>query len=207
MVDSLSDLIQKNFPDVSRETITQFNLYLDYIEKWNAKINLLAKNCSREELITRHLLDSLQLIEYIKNSNALVTDLGSGGGFPGMVLAIAGINCNLVEINTKKTIFLKEIILKLKLQSNVLNQDFNTLGGYKSDYIVSRAVSNINYLLNASKSIISENTVCLFLKSKYQIEEVKELEKFWSFDLVIHQNKFNNDGVIIEIKKLKQWAK
>ncbi|WP_052646535.1 16S rRNA (guanine(527)-N(7))-methyltransferase RsmG [endosymbiont of Acanthamoeba sp. UWC8] len=207
MVDLLFELMEENFPNVPRETILQLNTYLNLVEKWNTKINLVSKNCPREELVTRHLLDSLQLIEYIDSPNALVTDLGSGGGFPGLVLAIAGNNCNLVEINTKKTIFLKEVVLKLNLKSKVLNQDFKTLTGYKSDYIVSRAVSNINYLLNASKAIVSEKTVCLFLKSKNQIKEIKELENSWSFDLAIHENKFDNDGVIIEIKKLKEWAK
>lgn len=207
MVDLLAEFIEKNFPNVPRETISQLNLYLDLLEKWNKKINLVAKNCSREEIITRHLLDSLQLHEYIQAPNSIVTDLGSGGGFPGLVLAIAGHNCNLVEIITKKSVFLNEVISKLKLNSKVSNQDFRSLAGYKSDYLVSRAVSNISYLLNSCKAIISNSTVCLFLKSKYQAEEIKKLEKFWSFELKVHQNKFNSDGVIIQIEKLKEWEK
>ncbi len=207
MADLLSHFIAENFIIVPRGTISKFNFYLDLIEKWNPKINLVSRNCTRDELICRHLLDSFQLISFINNHNSLITDLGSGGGFPGLVLSIAGYNCKLVEINTKKAIFLREAILKLKLDSEVLNQDFRSLSGYKTDYIISRAVSNINYLLNSSKAIISYKTVCLFLKSKYQTEEIEELKKFWSFELKIHKNKFNNDGVIIEIYKLKEWVK
>jgi 16S rRNA (guanine(527)-N(7))-methyltransferase RsmG len=203
----LFKLTEKHFPNVSRETIEKLNVYLELILKWNQKINLISRRATKEEVVSRHLLDALQLINLLPSKEALITDLGSGAGIPGLVLAIAGYKCKLVEINQKKSAFIQEVISKLRLEAEVLNMDFTKLNGYKTDYVVSRAVTNVEELVDAAKNIITPESNFILLKGANQISEVEDIKKQWSFKLQVHQNTFNTNGIIIQISNLKEWAR
>ena len=106
--------------DVSRETLQKMKDFLQILLEWNQKINLVSKNAEKE-LETRHLLDSLQLIDYIRDDAKLLVDIGSGSGFPGIVLAIASqekfpmLKIVLIESITKKTLYLKDVCKRLNL--------------------------------------------------------------------------------------------
>jgi 16S rRNA (guanine(527)-N(7))-methyltransferase RsmG len=203
----LLELVNNNFSNVSRETIDKFSLYLDLLSHWNKEFNLVSRNTNENDLIVRHLLDSLQLKNYILNPNAKIVDLGSGAGFPGLVLAILGYQCILLEINEKKAAFLQEVCFQLKLKTKVVNKNFNTLSGFEAQYITSRAVSSLKDLFSSCSQIITPKTTCLILKSKKQLAEIDDITKFWSFKLQLHENLFNNEGVIIEISELNLWEK
>ncbi len=197
-----------SFQNVSRETSLNLEKYLELILKWNTKINLVSKKSNRELLLNEHLLDCLQLQSYINNKNSTIIDVGSGAGFPGMVLAILGYTkCKMVEIITKKCTFLKTVILELNLPNTVINNDIKKVFE-KPEYIVSRAVTSVGDLINLCTHMISKETTIILLKSKKQKDELKEVSKNWNYELQEFQNIYKTEGVILVIKNLSpKWNK
>jgi 16S rRNA (guanine(527)-N(7))-methyltransferase RsmG len=191
--------------DVSRETLSKLSSYLTLLQKWNEKINLVSKKLDFNTLVTDHLLDCLQLSEYIENKKAKIIDIGSGAGLPGMVLAILGFeNCIMVEINTKKSAFLKTVLLELGLKNIVLNNDIKKVQQENVEYIVSRAVASTDLLLDLSEHLITPSTNVILLKSKMQKKEFEEVDKKWNYELQEYQNLYKTEGEILVIKNLTQ---
>ena len=191
--------------DVSRETLSKLSSYLTLLQKWNEKINLVSKKLDFNTLVTDHLLDCLQLSEYIENKKAKIIDIGSGAGLPGMVLAILGFeNCIMMEINTKKSAFLKTALLELGLKNIVLNNDIKKVQQENVEYIVSRAVASTDLLLDLSEHLITPSTNVILLKSKMQKKEFEEVDKKWNYELQEYQNLYKTEGEILVIKNLTQ---
>lgn len=194
--------MDKILSDVSRETLFKLERYLELILKWNSKINLVSKKSNRDSLLNEHLLDCLQLEAYIENKNSTIIDVGSGAGFPGMVLAILGYRkCKMVEIISKKCTFLRTAILELQLPNTVINNDIKKVFE-KPEYIVSRAVTSAVDLINLCTHMISKETTIILLKSKKQKEELKEVSKKWNYELQEYQNIYKTEGAILVIKNL-----
>lgn len=200
------DNILKN---VSRETIENLKKYNDILIEWQKKFNLVSNN-SLAEAWSRHFLDSAQLFEYIPKNAKKIYDLGSGAGFPALVLAIIfkELNSNthfvLIESIRKKTLFLNEVISELKLNAEVLNDRIENIKLPKADCITARALTNLNDLLGYAEFFCDNNTICLFPKGKTYNEELEQALKNWIFSYNIHKNKISDDGVILEIKNLRR---
>ena len=191
--------------DVSRETLSKLSSYLTLLQKWNEKINLVSKKLDFNTLVTDHLLDCFQLSKYIENKKAKIIDIGSGAGLPGMVLAILGFeNCIMMEINTKKSAFLKTALLELGLKNIVLNNDIKKVQQENVEYIVSRAVASTDLLLDLSEHLITPSTNVILLKSKMQKKEFEEVDKKWNYELQEYQNLYKTEGEILVIKNLTQ---
>ncbi len=189
--------------NVSRETSERIMRYISLLQKWNAKINLVSKQQDYEHLINDHVLDCLQLERFISDKDAKILDIGSGAGFPGMILAILGYkNCVLVEIISKKATFLKTVLLDLQLPNKVINDDIQKVIESDVQYIVSRAVASANDLINLTTHLIEKNTAIILLKSKLQIDELKEVSKKWNYELQEYQNIYKTEGAILVIKNL-----
>jgi 16S rRNA (guanine527-N7)-methyltransferase len=187
-----------------KATLIQFE---NILLKWNKKINLISKNteCS---IWNRHILDSIQLLEYLDKKD-IIFDLGSGAGFPGFILSVCGIKQTyLFESDTRKSSFLNFCSSLSNNKITIINDrieeiDYETLP--KPDVITSRALAEINTLLSFYH-IIQPRKKLLALKGVSYEKELDEASKNWHFDLNKYQSQTNPESVIIEISNVREKA-
>ncbi|MBQ9270924.1 MAG: 16S rRNA (guanine(527)-N(7))-methyltransferase RsmG [Alphaproteobacteria bacterium] len=196
--------------DVSRETIEKLRVFVSLLQEWNTKMNLVSKN-SLTEVWLRHILDSLQLIQYIPANTELLLDIGSGAGFPAVVLAIVmqekmpNAKWILVESITKKTVYLNDVSAKLGLKNvQIENIRVENLKLRNINVVTARAVAALDVLCGYASSMSGKNTKCLFLKGKTYQEELQKAREKWLFDCITHQNIYSDDGVLLEISNLRK---
>lgn len=188
--------------------------FVALLSEWNAKMNLVSKN-SFADVWERHVLDSAQLIAYLSADLKHLVDIGSGAGFPAIVLAILlehkmpQAKLTLVESITKKTVYLKDICSKLELANveiindRVENLDKNTV--FKDvDVITARAVAQLDILCGYAKHIGNAKTKLLLLKGQKWAEEDELAQNHWQYDLTIYPNKYCLDGVVMELLNLRK---
>ena len=189
--------------NVPRGTMEQ---YIELLLKWNKKINLVSiKN--EQELIERHVLDSLQLIDYIDKSK-VIFDIGSGAGFPGLMLSYAGAKeINLVEKISKKASFLRVAATLSKNKVNVYNQAVENIEAKNCDIITARGLASLDNIFTLTTSIRKKNTQYILQKGRNIEEEIKNALEKWSFKYIIHQSKTSADGYILEVEQLETNAK
>jgi 16S rRNA (guanine527-N7)-methyltransferase len=150
--------------NVSRETFCNFITYGEMLEKWNAAINLVGKS-TLPDFWPRHLLDSLQLYRYIDDpENQILADFGSGAGFPGMVLAMAGVkNMHLIESDSRKCAFLAELAAKTGTKIQIHNDRIeNCL--IHADIVTARALAPLPEIIKYAKNILNPMGKMLLLK-------------------------------------------
>lgn len=188
---------------VSRETFEKFEIYKKLLVKWQNAINLVSRE-TLKDLDERHFNDSLQLLKYIPQATNTHIDIGSGAGFPGLVLAIANSNLSttLVESDLRKCQFLKNVSRETMTPVSVLNGRIETIQGLSYDLITARALANLNQLLIYAKPLSHDNTVFLFLKGAGVDHEISEAQKFWDFNLEIFPSLTHSEGKIIRIQNL-----
>ena len=198
------------FAQVSRETIRSLKIYEDILVKANKSFNLVGKSTIKD-IWSRHFLDSVLVIDFIdKNDNSLI-DLGSGAGFPGLVLAIVSkerkipIKTKLIEKSPKKIKFLQDLIERLQLDVEVVNQ--NILQDSKklsADVFVSRAFKPLKIILqlihNKAKSW---KKIFIFL-GKTGKNELLQVSKNWDIEYKQRVSVTSSDSLVIEINRLKK---
>ena len=196
-----------NSLNVSRETIKSFCEYEVLLSKWNKKINLVSKK-TLVDIWERHFLDSGQIINYVDASGKRWIDVGSGAGFPGLVVALLlrdrKIDCDLVlvEKNSKKVFFLNEVIRKLNLNVKVFKKDIRSIEPLNADILTARAFSELKELIEIACHHRKEKGICLFLKGQnYKVELDKTLN-YWFFDYDVFDSLSNHSGKIIRVKKI-----
>ena len=151
-----------------------------------------------------HILDCIQVSLFIKNKNSTILDMGTGPGLPGLVLAIIGYkNVNLVDSNRKKINFVKHISKKLDINVKIFLSRIEKLNNSKFDFLISRALANLNKLFIYSDKFTDKDTVLIFLKGKKVKNEIQEAKKIWSFNSEIHPSESDERGSVLIIKKLK----
>jgi len=198
------------FIQVSRETITSLIKYENTLIKANKTLNLVG-NSTITDIWTRHFLDSVQVIDFIdKNDNTLV-DLGSGAGFPGLILAIAlndrkiPLKVKLIEKSPKKIKFLKDLISELHLDVEVINQ--NILEDSKKlleDVFVARAFKPLKIILQLIHNK-AENWKKIFIfLGKTGRSELLQASKSWDIKYKQRMSITSSDSIVIEINKLKK---
>ena len=186
--------------NVSRETLCQFEAYLALLEKWQPRINLVA-NSTMVDVWQRHILDSAQLVKFYPPNTKKILDVGSGAGFPGLVLAIMGnVEVDLVESDQRKAIFLTTVIRSLGLPAKVHNQRIEKLPNLAPDVITSRALAPVSKLIKLIENQISSDTVCLFLKGASVEEELTDLQTYSTMVSVSHPSLSGANGVVLELK-------
>ena len=193
--------------NVSRETLNGFYEYETLLSKWNEKINLVSKN-TLVDIWERHFLDSGQIIKHVEASGKRWVDVGSGAGFPGLVVALLlrdrKIDCNLVlvEKNPKKGFFLNEVIRKLNLNVEVVNDNIYTLEPLNADILTARAFSELNNLIEISFRHRKKEGLCLFLKGENYRFELDKTLNYWFFDYDVVDSLSSSSGKIIRVKKI-----
>ena len=193
--------------NVSRETLKGFYEYKTLLSKWNEKINLVSKN-TLVDIWERHFLDSGQIIKHVDASGKRWVDVGSGAGFPGLVVALLlrdrKIDCDLVlvEKNPKKGFFLNEVIRKLNLSVEVINDNIDTLEPLNADILTARAFSELNNLIEIAFRHRKKEGICLFLKGENYRFELDKTLNYWFFDYDILDSLSSSSGKIIRVKKI-----
>ena len=193
--------------NVSRETLKAFFEYKTLLFKWNEKINLVSKN-TLVDIWERHFLDSGQIIKHVEASGKRWVDVGSGAGFPGLVVALLlrdrKIDCNLVlvEKNPKKGFFLNEVIRKLNLNVEVVNDNIYTLEPLNADILTARAFSELNNLIEISFRHRKKEGICLFLKGENYRFELDKTLNYWFFDYDVVDSLSSSSGKIIRVKNI-----
>ena len=159
---------QNNF-DISNKLFEYKKLLLDA----NKHMNLIGKN-TIDDFDQRHLLDCIQIHEYMSEKNNLTIDLGTGAGLPGILLSIIGYkNLHLVEKSPKKSEFLENCKLRLGLDCNIHNQPLAEVTLLNARYIVARAFAPISKILNLTKKMVTNQTQYVLLKGRSYLEELK----------------------------------
>ena len=195
--------------DVSRETEEALNHFKNLVIEWNPTINLVSKN-SISELWDRHIVDSAQIFTTFRPKSGLWLDFGTGGGFPGLVLAILArhlspdLRFSLVESDRRKCSFLKRVSRDLSLSVEISNSRVESAGLGKVDYVSARAVSELNDLLFLAESIVSRETMCLFLKGRGYKKEVANAQKNWNFKLRTANSVTSEDGKLLVLRGLER---
>ncbi len=189
---------------VSRETIKQLDAYIELLRLWNRNTNLVGAS-SLGEVWDRHVLDSAQIWGLIDLEDGLLFDLGSGAGFPGMVLAILGCKrVSLIEASKKKCLFLSHVARTLGLSVKVVN---SRVERYKpkeqAKFITSRALASVGTLLAHSQPLISTDGSCFFWKGKNLDEELTEAKNSWSMEVEKFSSITSVEGKIVAISKLE----
>ncbi|QIK39822.1 16S rRNA (guanine(527)-N(7))-methyltransferase RsmG [Pontivivens nitratireducens] len=177
--------------------------YVELLIQWNPKINLVAPN-TIPEVWTRHVLDSLQIAHLGEESRRWV-DIGSGGGFPGLIVACMYPEKDLVlvESDTRKCLFMRTVIRECKLSAKVMNHRIEELEPQSADVVSARALASLPSLFTLAKSHLSSEGQCLFMKGANRKLELEAARKDWTFDVEEVQSLTSREGAILRIKGLK----
>ena len=198
------------FTQVSRETITSLKIYEKCLIESNKTLNLVGKSTINDVWI-RHFLDSSQVIDFIDKNSKSVIDLGSGAGFPGLIVAILAkdrkipIKVNLIEKSKKKALFLKRVINDLKLDTHVLNLNvFELTDKIQTDLIIARAFKPLKTILRfLDQKVQNWKKIFLFLGKTGQ-NELLQASKIWDIRYKQRRSVTSRDSMVIEINRLKK---
>ena len=195
--------------DVSRETIVLLQRLGLLVEKWNKSINLISKK-TVPEIWNRHILDSAQIFYANNRGFKKWLDMGSGAGFPGLVVAILAKDNNiggetvLVESDKRKCVFLSTVKRELNLNLSIINKRIESCDGQQADVISARALADLSSLLDLSFNHLSDNTTLIFSKGKSWKEELVAAEKTWNFSWEAVTSITDAKSVVLKIGELSR---
>jgi len=195
---------------LSRETLARLEAYVSLLEAWNTRHNLVSRQ-SLAEVWRRHVYDSAQLCAFIPGDAATLVDLGSGAGFPGLVLAIllAGrpsFHAVLYEATRKKCEFLAHVASRLNVPAEVRNQRIEDAGPEPFDIVTARALAPLDRLLAYAQPFQGPRTLNLFPKGQSALTELTEARKIWRMRVTQHPSRSDPSGVILAIRELSHAA-
>jgi 16S rRNA (guanine527-N7)-methyltransferase len=195
---------------VSRETEARLDRYVELLGEWQAKTNLVAPS-TLPHLWTRHISDSLQLLALAPTARIWI-DLGSGGGFPGVVLACAladtpGATVHLVERNAKKSAFLREA-LRVTASPGLVHlsniEDIVDRVAGPIDCVTARALAPLHQLIGFAEPLMTKGAKALFLKGQDVEAELTEATKYWNIKPNLHSSRTGGQGWIVELDRVER---
>ena len=199
-----------NIKNVSRETFNDLNEYVNLVVHKNKEINMISK-ISEKSINTRHLLDSAQIIDFVdKNDIKLCTDLGSGAGFPGIVLAILMKSKNplfkviFYEKSFHKSNFLRSVGRKLNLNSEINQKNIFEEKNLITDIIVSRAFKPLPIIFEIAVNNFKKFKYIIIFLGKSGKEILKDAKKKWNFDYLEKKSLTSDESIVIKISNLKK---
>ena len=202
-IDTFSRITQ-----VSRETITSLKKYEDILIEANKTLNLIG-NSTINDIWTRHFLDSVQVIDFIDKNDKTLVDLGSGAGFPGLVLAIAlkdrkiPLKIKLIEKSPKKVKFLKNLINELQLNVEVINQNIlEEPIKFFDDIFTARAFKPLKIILQLIHNKAQNWKKIFIFLGKTGKNELLQASKSWDIEYKQRVSVTSNDSTVIEINRL-----
>ncbi len=191
-------------PNVSRETNERLNIYADLLRKWNPSINLVSKS-TIETLWQRHIVDSAQVFDLGPHPVAHWADLGSGGGFPGLVVAIMAMEqaspqkTTLVESDARKCTFLRTVIRETGANASVVNDRIENIPPLDADILSARALADLTTLLAFAERHLNAQGLAIFPKGVQWQKEVEEAQSKWRFDFQFAKSETETGPVILRI--------
>ena len=196
--------------NVSRETRDCLEAFITLVERWNPVINLVAKS-SVSDIWHRHLEDSAQIIP-LAQLGAHWIDVGSGGGFPGVVAAIIlketapETQVVLVESDVRKAAFLRQASVMLGLNCQIHNARVESLDLPRAATVSARALAPLPKLLQFTERLVEEGGVCLLMKGQSYREEIDAARQSWSFDCDVIKSLTNANAAILEVRNIQRAA-
>ncbi len=204
--------------DVSRETVSKLEVYGDLLRQWQRTINLVAPK-TVDDVWHRHFADSAQVFRHIPSTAAHVMDLGSGGGFPGLVLAILavdlgpklglqqGLRVTLVESDTRKAAFMREVARKTGIAVDIMPSRIETIVKSANvapiDVFTSRALAPLIRLLELVQPLFQPHSVALFLKGRSADAELQEAVAAWDFFSELVPSLTEDKASLVVVRDLK----
>ncbi len=191
--------------NVSRETLDRLRAYEALLRKWNPAINLVAKS-TLDDVWSRHFLDSAQIFDLAPKDARTWADLGSGAGFPGMVVAILSaergqaLAVTLVESDQRKAAFLMAAARDLGLKLTVAAKRIEALPPLSADVLSARALAPLDQLIGHAERHLSPQGTALFPKGASHAAELKQALERWRFSYEISRSMTDAEAVIYQIK-------
>jgi 16S rRNA (guanine527-N7)-methyltransferase len=190
--------------NVSRETELRLQVYADLLIKWNRAINLIG-SATLDDVWRRHFWDSAQLQAYLPAGGGTLLDIGSGAGFPGLVLAIVtggAFAVHLCESDRRKATFLREAARVTGAEVVVHDQRIEDLAAFPVDILTARALASMMDILALGEHFVAPRTQLLLLKGKQAHNELTQAQKDWNMEAVLHRSRSDDSGVIVQIQKV-----
>ena len=212
----MDSIISKNYSkitkfDVSRETCNELESFISMIQKKNKEINIISRKNSDQGVIRqRHIVDSAQIIDFVDLNTNTTSDLGSGGGIPGLIIAILmkklknSMKIKLYEKSHHKCVFLKDVSEKLELNTEIIQKDIFKLRDIETGTIMSRAFKPMPIILDlVQKNFRKYKNIILFMgKSGRKI--LNETLKIWDLDYEEKKSLTNKDSFLLNIKNMEK---
>ena len=187
---------------VSRETLARLEAYAALLAQWNERINLVAGDSLRDPW-RRHFLDSAQLLPLIPASARSLVDLGSGAGFPGLVLAILDVpGVELIEADSRKCAFLREAARIAAVPITIRNTRIERLPPHPVDVVIARGCAPLDRLLVLAQGFVGPHTSGLFLKGERAEEELTAARRAWNMTASLHPSRSDPRGVILALEQI-----
>ena len=208
--------IFKNYPllknqNVPRETLIEFDLFKSMLQEENEKINIISKETAKNEVIReRHIIDSAQIIEFVDLNSSIITDIGSGGGMPGIIISIMIKNqknsakVHLYEKSHHKSSFLRKVSRDLKLNTEVMQENIFEAENLDSGTIMARAFKPLPIILDlVYKNFSSYKNLIVFM-GKNGEKVLEETLINWDFDFEKKKSITSENSFLLNIKNIKK---
>ncbi|MCK8463281.1 16S rRNA (guanine(527)-N(7))-methyltransferase RsmG [Aliiroseovarius sp. S1339] len=195
--------------DVSRETIEKLGVYAALLQKWNPAINLVAPS-TLATLWSRHFLDSAQIIDLTPESMKTWCDMGTGGGFPGLIVAIMAQDRDpkrqtvCIESDIRKATFLRTVVREADVNATILSERIEAVTPQNADVVSARALAPLKDLLGYADRHLAPAGMGIFLKGENYRSEVEEALEVWRFQLDTYPSKTHPDAVVLKIGDLNR---
>lgn len=195
--------------DVSRETLARLDEYAALLTKWNPSINLVSKS-TLPFLWRRHFLDSAQVMSLARETARTWVDLGTGGGFPGMIVAILAadrrpdLHVSCVESDTRKATFLRTVARACGIQVDVISRRIEEIEPMSADILSARALAPLTVLLDYADRHLSPSGEAVFLKGASFEKEIAEALETWAFELDTYPSETDPDATLLKLKEIRR---
>jgi len=200
-----------NHLNVSRETFSDFENYISMILEKNKKINIISQNtASKKAIIDRHIIDSAQIIDFIDLNSTIATDLGSGSGMPGIIVAIIlknmnnNMNVHLYEKSYHKSKFLEEVSEKLNLKTKVFQKNIFEIKNLETGTVMSRAFKPMPIVLDLVYENFSKYKNLIFFMGKSGKQVFENSKKKWKLEYEEKKSLTSKDSFLVNIKRIKK---
>ena len=197
--------------NVSRETCNDLECLISMIQEKNKEINIISKKTDEKWVIReRHILDSAQIVDFVDLNSNTTCDLGTGGGMPGLIVAIAmkkiknTMKINLYEKSHNKCVFLKDVSKKLNLNTEIIHKDIFTVKNIETGTIMSRAFKPMPVILNLVRVNFKKYKNIIFFMGISGKKILNETLKEWDLDYEIKKSLTNDESFILNIQKIRK---